>query len=158
MPQQRYFQRGEVKSLVMYLLQQRPAHGHELIKGIANLVGEEHQPSPAEIYPALASLEVAGFICGSGVRMDADGSQQFQLTEAGKQHLLVEAPHIQAVLARLQGTLPEALPSTEVIMLAMTQLQQTLDKAISSTPLNKARIAAVADILQRASLAIEQSQ
>ncbi|QSX33859.1 PadR family transcriptional regulator [Shewanella avicenniae] len=158
MPQQRLFQRGEMKCLVMHILQQGPAYGHELIKAVAKLVGDNYQPSPAVIYPALASLEAAGFICGTGERADAEGNKQFQVTEVGQQHLCMEADHIEEILRRIHEPQFVDVLDTDAIELAMSQLQQAVKTTLATPPITEETVIALTNILEQATRSIELSR
>ena len=54
---QRLFAQGDLRLVVLALLQERPRHGYEVIKAIEELVGGDYSPSPGVIYPTLTLLQ-----------------------------------------------------------------------------------------------------
>lgn len=54
--------RGLLKPVVLSLLAERPMHGFELMEEIARRTGGMWRPGPGAMYPALLSLEEAGYV------------------------------------------------------------------------------------------------
>ncbi|MEU9806965.1 PadR family transcriptional regulator [Mycobacterium sp. NPDC050853] len=74
-------QRGDVRAAILALLIERPMHGYEMIREIAERSNNIWRPSPGSVYPTLQLLVDEGLITeteGSGSR------KQFELTEEGK--------------------------------------------------------------------------
>ena len=93
MPDQSAFQRGEIKRILLQQLQQAPAASRELLHAIRTQPISETPLGPAEVYPALASLEAAGYIESSQPSGDIEDYKPFQLTDAGRRFLDdVQAP------------------------------------------------------------------
>lgn len=87
MPEQSAFQRGEIKRILLQLLKQTPAASHELLHAIRSQPIGDTPLGPAEVYPALASLEAAGYIESSQPSGDIEDYKPFQLTESGRRFL-----------------------------------------------------------------------
>lgn len=74
---------GDLRLVALYLIDQQPRHGYDLIKAIEELSEGFYSPSPGVIYPALTYLEEAGFTTSS-----ADGNKKlYAITEDGRAHL-----------------------------------------------------------------------
>ena len=56
----RFFGRGDMKFALLELLQERPMHGYEMMKALAEKSGGFYTPSPGSIYPTLQMLEEGG--------------------------------------------------------------------------------------------------
>src|SRR6202048_844306 len=83
----RFFGRGDMKYALLWLLQERPMHGYEMIKALEQRSGGFYTPSPGSIYPTLQMLEEGGYITGSEV----EGKKVYTVTEAGRA-LLTDSP------------------------------------------------------------------
>src|SRR5689334_10042562 len=58
----RFFGPGDLRSLLLWLIGEKPRHGYELIKAVEQLVGGAYSPSPGSVYPILSLLEDMGQI------------------------------------------------------------------------------------------------
>ncbi|RAQ96843.1 PadR family transcriptional regulator [Thermogemmatispora tikiterensis] len=79
----RVFGRGDLKYVLLELLQERPMHGYEMMKVLEERAGGFYTPSPGSIYPTLQMLEDRGFITSSEV----EGRKVYTITEAGRAFL-----------------------------------------------------------------------
>lgn len=75
--------RGEVKYLILSILQDGPKHGYEIIRSIEEKSQGAYVPSAGTIYPTLQLLEDMTFIHGR----EADGRKVFTLTDSGRAYL-----------------------------------------------------------------------
>jgi DNA-binding PadR family transcriptional regulator len=73
--------RGDVRSAVLALLDDRPMHGYEMIQELEERTGGRWTPSAGSIYPTLQLLEDEGLVTPEEV----DGRKVYSLTEAGKE-------------------------------------------------------------------------
>ncbi len=76
----RFFGRGDMKYALLWLLQERPMHGYEMIKALEQRSGGFYSPSPGSIYPTLQMLEEGGYVTGSEV----EGKKVYTITDAGR--------------------------------------------------------------------------
>jgi DNA-binding PadR family transcriptional regulator len=75
--------RGDVRTALLAMLDERPMHGYDLIQELEQRSGGAWRPSPGSIYPTLQMLEEEGLISGE----DQDAKRVFSLTGAGKAEL-----------------------------------------------------------------------
>jgi DNA-binding PadR family transcriptional regulator len=75
--------RGDVRTAILALLEEKPAHGYDLIRELEERSGGMWQPSPGSIYPTLQMLEDQGLLTSQEV----DGKRVFSITEEGKADL-----------------------------------------------------------------------
>jgi DNA-binding PadR family transcriptional regulator len=76
-----------MKYALLWLLQERPMHGYEMIKALEERSGGFYSPSPGSIYPTLQMLEEGGFVTGSEI----EGKKVYTITDTGRA-LLSENP------------------------------------------------------------------
>ncbi|SFV37958.1 Transcriptional regulator PadR-like family protein [Devosia crocina] len=74
---------GDVRLVALYLIDQQPRHGYDLIKAIEERSNGVYSPSPGIVYPALTYLEEAGYVTSS-----AEGNKKlYTITDEGRTHL-----------------------------------------------------------------------
>src|SRR3954471_12060662 len=73
--------RGDVRSAVLALLDDRPMHGYEMITELDERTGGRWRPSAGSIYPTLQLLEDEGLVTAEEV----DGRKVYSLTDSGKE-------------------------------------------------------------------------
>jgi DNA-binding PadR family transcriptional regulator len=74
---------GDVRLVALYLIEQQPRHGYDLIKAIEERSNGVCSPSPGIVYPALTYLEEAGYVTSS-----AEGNKKlYTITDEGRAHL-----------------------------------------------------------------------
>jgi len=96
----RMFGQGDLKLLLLALIEHQPRHGYELIRAIEELCGGAYSPSPGAIYPTLTFLEEAGY--ATVQQADASAKKQYAITEEGRQHLAQNRLAIEAMMQRLK--------------------------------------------------------
>jgi DNA-binding PadR family transcriptional regulator len=74
---------GDLRLIILALLNERPRHGYEIIKALEEHSSGMYTPSPGMVYPALTYLEEMGH-----AEVEAEGSKKlYRITEAGKAYL-----------------------------------------------------------------------
>jgi DNA-binding PadR family transcriptional regulator len=88
---------GDLRLIALYLIEQQPRHGYDLIKAIEEKSAGFYTPSPGMVYPALTFLEEAGYVTSQ-----ADGNKKlYTITEEGRAHLSDNREAIESTLAFL---------------------------------------------------------
>jgi len=88
---------GDLRLVALYLIEQQPRHGYDLIKAIEEKSAGFYTPSPGVVYPALTFLEEAGYVTSQ-----ADGNKKlYTITEEGRAHLADNREAIESTLAFL---------------------------------------------------------
>jgi DNA-binding PadR family transcriptional regulator len=77
---ERLFERGELKYVILDLLEQKPKHGYEIIRDLEERFGGLYSPSPGAVYPTLQMLEDLGHVTSS----QQDGKRVYRITEEGR--------------------------------------------------------------------------
>lgn len=88
---------GDLRLVALYLIEQQPRHGYDLIKAVEEKSAGFYTPSPGIVYPALTFLEEAGYVTS-----EADGNKKlYTITEEGRTHLADNREAIESTLAFL---------------------------------------------------------
>ena len=72
--------RGEVRVAVLFLLDEQPMHGYQIIRELTDRTGGRWRPSPGAVYPTLQLLEDEGLVTAD----EQGGKRVFTLTDDGK--------------------------------------------------------------------------
>jgi DNA-binding PadR family transcriptional regulator len=75
--------RGDIRMALLALLVERPMHGYEMLRELAQRSGAMWKPSAGSVYPTLQLLEDEGLIKGHEV----DGRRTFSITDTGRTEL-----------------------------------------------------------------------
>ncbi|KAB7762234.1 PadR family transcriptional regulator [Xanthomonas maliensis] len=87
---------GDLRLLLLALIEQQPSHGYELMQQIASVFKGLYTPSAGAIYPALAQLEQEGW-----VQTDLQqGRKRYHVTADGRAHATRQRDALDAALAR----------------------------------------------------------
>lgn len=96
----RMFDGGELRLVLLKLIEPAPRHGYDLIRAIEELTGGAYAPSPGIVYPTLTLLADMELI----VEQQSEGARKvFAITPAGEAHLAENAEEVAALMARLEG-------------------------------------------------------
>jgi DNA-binding PadR family transcriptional regulator len=146
----RLLEHGDLKMLVLHLINEKPRHGYEIIKAIEDLAGGAYAPSPGVVYPTLTLLEELG-----QVESTAEGSRKsFAITPAGAEVLNENKAAVEAILARIAASQPreQALP----VIRAMENLKTALRLKLGGRATSAEAARKIADALDAAARHIEE--
>src|SRR5579863_7705036 len=73
----RMFEQGDLKYVILQLLNEKPRHGYEIIKALEERLGGTYSPSPGAVYPTLQFLEDAGY---ARTTVDEGGRKIYEIT------------------------------------------------------------------------------
>jgi DNA-binding PadR family transcriptional regulator len=73
--------RGEIRTAVLAVLADGPAHGYEIIQTLEERSGGMWRPSPGSVYPLLQLLEDENLVQAA----ERDGKKVFELTDTGRE-------------------------------------------------------------------------
>jgi DNA-binding PadR family transcriptional regulator len=77
------FEAGEVKYVILRLLQEKPRHGYEIMKALEERLGGWYTPSPGTVYPTLQLLEDQGYVRA----VETEGKKVYHITPEGEAFL-----------------------------------------------------------------------
>jgi len=150
----RMFDGGELRLILLKLIEEQPRHGYDLIREIEERSGGAYAPSPGVIYPTLTMLGDMELI----EEQKTDGAKkQFGITTAGQAHLTEREAEVEALFARLAEMGDrQARTSGGPIRRAMHNLRSVLQERLSSSEVNSDTLHEVAAILDEAARKIER--
>ncbi|HET9683930.1 MAG TPA: PadR family transcriptional regulator [Gemmatimonadaceae bacterium] len=94
----RMFEQGDLRYVILRLLDEKPRHGYEIIKALEERFGGAYSPSPGVVYPTLQLLEDQGF---ARVRPEQDGKKIYEITDAGRAHLAENRDTVDSIFDRV---------------------------------------------------------
>jgi DNA-binding PadR family transcriptional regulator len=95
----RMFGHGDLRLLLLALIEEQPRHGYELIRTIEEMFEGQYSPSPGAIYPTLTMLEELGY---ARVEAETGGKKLYAITETGSAFLRDNRDTLEALTERLQ--------------------------------------------------------
>lgn len=149
----RFFEHGDLRFVILALLEAQPRHGYELIKELEERTGGAYRPSPGVIYPTLALLEDEGLIRPAAGEA---GRKLFEITDAGKAELDANRAGVDAVLGRMDEVGQAAGPGRPRVGRAMMNLGMALRNRMSR-PVSAEELDRIVSMIDDTAAAIEKS-
>ncbi|MFQ5703795.1 MAG: helix-turn-helix transcriptional regulator [Gemmatimonadales bacterium] len=105
-----WFEAGDMKYVILKLLNDKPMHGYEVMKELEQHMRGCYKPSPGTIYPTLQWLEDEGL-----VRCDeVEGKKVYAITDEGRRFLAEHKSTVDEIFDRvdemLDGFLSDPMP------------------------------------------------
>jgi DNA-binding PadR family transcriptional regulator len=94
----RMFEQGDLKYVILQLLDEKPRHGYEIIKELEDRFGGTYSPSPGTVYPTLTMLEDLGY--ARGIQEEA-GRKIYEITAEGKAYLAENRNTVDDIFERI---------------------------------------------------------
>ena len=80
----RMFGQGDLKYVILRMLEEKPRHGYEIIKELEEKFGGAYSPSPGTVYPTLTMLEDLGH---ARATPEEGGRKIYEITDEGRAYL-----------------------------------------------------------------------
>ena len=150
----RMFDGGELRLVLLTLIDDEPRHGYDLIRHIEELTGGSYAPSPGVIYPTLTMLDDMGLI----EARQSDGAKKlFAITDAGRTELEANNETVEAALARLTAVGEETQRTDSAsVRRAMGNLRQVLMDRLGDRDLDKTALHDIVALIDEAAQKIER--
>lgn len=149
----RMFQHGDLRLLILALIQEAPRHGYEIIREIEARLGGAYAPSPGVVYPTLTMLEELGLVTAQATE---GNKRQFTITEAGTAHLTENQATVDAIFARIADAGGPGDFSPRILR-GMANLRFALKLRMARGGLDETGAQAIAAALDAAAAEIERS-
>ena len=94
----RFFEQGELKYVILQLLDEKPRHGYDIIKELEERAGGGYSPSAGTVYPTLQLLEDLGY---ASVSTEEGGKKIYSITDEGRKHLADRRSHVDDIFEKL---------------------------------------------------------
>ena len=94
----RFFGPGDLRLVLLALIEEKPRHGYELIKELENKFGGAYAPSPGSVYPTLTLLEELGQVRSSA----SEGTKRLvEITDEGRRYVSDNQAALDSAKARM---------------------------------------------------------
>jgi DNA-binding PadR family transcriptional regulator len=149
----RVFEQGDLKYVILQLLEEKPRHGYDIIKELEERFAGTYSPSPGTVYPTLSMLEDLGY---ARARTEEGGRKIYEITDEGRAYLEENRGTVTDIFDRI-ADLGSSIFSNE--MMALNQAFKRLGWVTYSNAPKLSRDAdklkSVREILERAAADIE---
>ncbi|MFD1627228.1 PadR family transcriptional regulator [Azospirillum griseum] len=153
--ERRVFGQGDLRLVLLWLIEEKPRSGYDLIKSIEEMVNGAYSPSPGVIYPTLTLLEEQGHI---RVAATEGNKKLYELTTEGGDALKASATAVAAIRERIDHARArhrgERAPQ---IVRAVQNFKLALSLRLSRGDLTPEQTDAIAAAIDAAALAVERS-
>jgi len=145
-----WFESGDMKYVILKLLQDKPRHGYEVMKELEDRMHGCYSPSPGTVYPTLQWLEDEGLVTGREV----DGKKIYEINDAGRQFLQEHRDVVDDIFDRVRDAVDRVAGG------AMADVNRAAGRVLKAAyragwKVDDAARKRVADILARAAEEIE---
>jgi DNA-binding PadR family transcriptional regulator len=149
----RMFEQGDLRYVVLRLLEEKPRHGYEIIKALEERFGGTYAPSPGVVYPTLQLLEDLGY---ARIVPGPEGKKTYEITDAGRAHLAENKDTVDSIFERVSRLVGHFLdePMTEVHTAFRSVGKATYGRATDAVQ-SAETLRRIVEILQRAAKEIE---
>jgi DNA-binding PadR family transcriptional regulator len=149
----RFFGHGDLRFVILALLEEQSRHGYELIKALEERTGGAYRPSPGVVYPTLAMLEDEGMIRQAEGEA---GRKHFEITPEGKAELDRNRAGVEAVFAKMDDASKSAGPGRPRIGRAMMNLGMSIKNRMSR-PVSPEDLDRIVGMIDDTAAAIERT-
>jgi DNA-binding PadR family transcriptional regulator len=94
----RMFEQGDLKYVILQLLDEKPRHGYEIIKALEEKFGGMYSPSAGTVYPTLTLLEDLGY---ASVSVEESGKKIYSITDEGRAYLAQNRSAVDDIFDRI---------------------------------------------------------
>ena len=152
-PGDRLFGRGDLKVVILELLNEQPRHGYDIIRALEDRMRGFYRPSPGSVYPTLQMLEDLGYVTSD----QQEGKKVYSITDEGRRYLADQQPTIDDIRSRISaGWEAASRPEVSDVMHELRQLARALFSQATGGALNDPeRLKHLRSILQKAREEIE---
>jgi DNA-binding PadR family transcriptional regulator len=149
----RMFEQGDLKFVILQMLDEKPRHGYDIIKALEERSNGAYSPSPGTVYPTLTMLEEMGYAKATA---EEGGKKVYEITADGKKHLEENSSTVESIFERISETVePFFSASMGEVRTAMRHLaRSSLGSALKHAD-NKEVLGKIAEVLSRAATEID---
>ena len=149
------FEQGDLRYVVLRLLEEKPRHGYEIIKALEERFGGAYAPSPGAVYPTLQLLEDLGY---ARVVPGDEGKKVYEITDAGRAHLVENQATVDSIFDRISKLVGHFLdePMSE-IHVAFRDVGRATYRLASEAVGKPEVLKQVSEILKRAAKEIQDA-
>ena len=94
----RFFGPGDLRLVLLALIEEKPRHGYELIKDLEAKFGGAYAPSPGSVYPTLTLLEELGHVRSTA----SEGTKRLvEITDEGRRYMADNQAALDSAMSRM---------------------------------------------------------
>ncbi|HWS67164.1 MAG TPA: PadR family transcriptional regulator [Steroidobacteraceae bacterium] len=94
----RFFGPGDLRLVLLGLIEEKPRHGYELIKDLEAKFGGAYAPSPGSVYPTLTLLEELGHVRSTA----SEGTKRLvEITDEGRRYVADNQAALDSAMSRM---------------------------------------------------------
>jgi DNA-binding PadR family transcriptional regulator len=94
----RFFGPGDLRLVLLALIDEKPRHGYELIKDLEAKFGGAYAPSPGSVYPTLTLLEELGHVRSTA----SEGTKRLvEITDEGRRYVAENQAALDSAMSRM---------------------------------------------------------
>ncbi len=149
----RMFDQGDLRLVVLHLLDEKPRHGYEIIKALEERSNGTYSPSPGAVYPTLTLLEEIGHARAVD---EGNGRKIFEITDAGRAYLAQHRSTADDVFERIGRTAGAGVEAVAELAGAFGSLGRAAFGTMNRSRGDRDVAQKVRDVLERAQREIEQ--
>jgi DNA-binding PadR family transcriptional regulator len=147
------FGHGDLKYVVLGLLEEKSRHGYEVIKELEERSGGAYSPSPGTVYPTLSLLEDLGY---ARSREEEGGKKVYEITDEGRKYLAENKDVVDQVLGRMEDFAEELFSAPRVALAkSMGELGRASFRAAARMGRSEEGLRRIREILDRAATEID---
>ena len=150
----RLFDYGELRLLLLAMIEHAPRHGYELIKAIEERFDGHYTPSPGVIYPTLSWLHDMGY---AKVEAQDGGRKRYSATPEGTAYLSANRAAVDDLLARKWLSRGRPADAPAAIIDAMDNLKRALRERVHGGKAEETTVEAIAEAINAAADAVRRS-
>jgi DNA-binding PadR family transcriptional regulator len=150
----RFLEHGDLRFVLLALIDEQPRHGYELIKELEERTGGAYRPSPGVVYPTLSLLEDEGFVrpaAGETAR------KLYEITDEGRAALAENRDAVDAIFARMSEAAERSGAAGPRIGRAMANLGMALQQRLCGPALSPEALDRIVALLDETAAAIEKA-
>ncbi len=144
----RVFERGDLKYMVLALLEEKPMHGYEVMQRLEEESGGYYSASPGSVYPVLQMLEDQDYVDSEEV----EGKRVYRITDSGRAFLDEHRERAEDVADRVSDFAERftGRAMRDVTRSFVRLAQTSFDRAVRYAARDPEAMAELRDILDRA--------
>jgi DNA-binding PadR family transcriptional regulator len=152
----RVFEQGDLKYVILRLLEEKPRHGYEVIKDLEDRFGGTYSPSPGTVYPTLTLLEDMGY---AKATQEEGGRKIYSITPEGSAYLKENSSTVDSIFERIAEFMEGFLdkPMMDVTTAARRVARSAFTQA-SRNVNDKAKLERIREVLARAAAELEEME
>ena len=150
----RPFEQGDLKYVILRLLEEKPRHGYEIIKELEDRFAGAYSPSPGTVYPTLAMLEDLGY---ARTTPEESGKKIFEITDEGRKHLSEHKTTVEDIFERIANFGSGFFSDSSIALnKAMGEVARAAYSTYGRQNADSERLSKITEVLKKAAAEIEE--